>query len=268
MKTADLKVDFTVLSFPPSLQMSALSRQVTAVSQELQEMTRLLKPLYHNPSALLLQSALTPPPSVSSHSCSPAPPLLTRHSPVDYSNDLRSGLAPDASLLSQQMLQGEFYPLLQLSPSQTTTSPPVLRHTSAPPLPASHCSAPPSLNCSPHEHTLGPHPHPSSSIPSLSLSSHPLPITPILVDLSEPSTALQTQSQLLLPHQSQSESQLQSHRFVPSYSHSHSQPQLQPLLQPPSMTSHPQEPHPTLQGVEWGKYTTQLNFVDEGQQSV
>ncbi|GLD69309.1 potassium voltage-gated channel subfamily H member 3-like protein [Lates japonicus] len=38
-------------------EMSVLSRQVTAVSQELQEMTRLLKPLFHNPAALLMPSA-------------------------------------------------------------------------------------------------------------------------------------------------------------------------------------------------------------------
>ncbi|XP_034088803.1 uncharacterized protein LOC117557196 [Gymnodraco acuticeps] len=47
-------------------EMSVLSGQVTSVSQELQEMTRLLKPLFHNPSMLLMR--VTPP---------------TQHAPVD-----------------------------------------------------------------------------------------------------------------------------------------------------------------------------------------
>ncbi|RVE75471.1 hypothetical protein OJAV_G00016890 [Oryzias javanicus] len=58
-------------------EMSVLSRQVAAVTQELQEVTRLLRPLLHHPSTFL-----TPPPSLSSHSCSPAPPFPTHHAPV------------------------------------------------------------------------------------------------------------------------------------------------------------------------------------------
>lgn len=262
--------------FPSSLQMNVLSRQVTAVSQELHEMTRLLKPLFHNPAVLLTQSALTPPPSVSSHSCSPALPLLTQHAPVDCSSDQNPQSIrvpePSSPQLCIQVLQGEFDPL-QSSSSQTIISHnhPVLHQTDTAPL-VSHCSAPPSLNSSPHEHTIMSHPYSSPSIPSLSSSNHPLCVTPILVDLSEPSSAPQTQSHTLLPHQSQSESQLhllpECHLTSWSHPHSLSQPHLQPLLQPPGTASHPREPLLNLQEVEWGQHTTQLSFIDEGQQSV
>ncbi|XP_061551149.1 potassium voltage-gated channel subfamily H member 8-like isoform X1 [Phycodurus eques] len=47
-------------------EMKVLAQRVATVSQELQEMTRLLKPLFHSPSTLLTPSAVTPPPSVSS----------------------------------------------------------------------------------------------------------------------------------------------------------------------------------------------------------
>ncbi|XP_054864837.1 uncharacterized protein LOC129348505 [Amphiprion ocellaris] len=99
-------------------EMCVLSRQVTAVSQELQEMTRLLKPLLHtSPSLLLLP--VTPPPSVSSHGCSPAPPLLTQHAPV----------GPPSVLPLEPAL--DFDPLR---------------------CPGSPHSAPPSLHGSPHDH--------------------------------------------------------------------------------------------------------------------
>lgn len=69
--------------------MSVLSRQVSTVSQELQELTRLLRPLCHGPSALLVPSAaVTPPPSVSSLSCSPAPPhAIPRHTATVCTDD-------------------------------------------------------------------------------------------------------------------------------------------------------------------------------------
>ncbi|KAA8579795.1 hypothetical protein FQN60_006888 [Etheostoma spectabile] len=229
-------------------EMSVLSRQVTSVSQELQEMTNLLKPLFHNPSTLLMAGTVTRPPSVSSHSCSPAPPPFTQHAPVDCSDDLNtpSILVPEPSSLQPSMkklLQGELDPI-QCPPSQTLPShyPPV-----------SHRSAPPSLNTSPHDRT--PVPHPSSiSNPSLSSSSHPSSITPPLVDLSEPDSQ-PSQTRLLL------ESQFMSS----SYPHTLSQSLLQPLPQPSSMAPHPGEPVLNLQEVEWGEHTTQLSFINEGQ---
>ncbi|AWP00762.1 putative potassium voltage-gated channel subfamily H member 8-like [Scophthalmus maximus] len=122
-------------------EMSVLSRQVTAVSQELQEMTRLLKPLFHNPAARLIPSAVTPPTSMSSQGCSPAPPLLARNAPVDSPDEqspLPPILAPEppSPQLSMKALQGEFDPLL-CSPSQTAPrcypplplpQPPVIPH--------------------------------------------------------------------------------------------------------------------------------------------
>lgn len=223
--------------------MSVLSRQVTAVSQELQDLTRLLKPLFHNPSSLLVPSAVTPPPSVSSHSCSPAPPLLTQHAPVDYPGERSppSILVPEPSSPQPSVaeaLQGDPF---QCAPV-TSRYPPVC-----------HCSAPPSLNSSPHEHTVVP--HPSSSILSVSSSNHPSSITPLLVDLSGPDGE-QPQSRLpLLSH------------FIPrSHPHSVSQPQLRPLFQPSGMTSRPREA--LLNQVEWGEHTAQLSFINEAQPSV
>lgn len=232
--------------------MSVLSRQVTAVSQELQEMTSLLKPLFHNPSTLLMASTVARPPSVSSHSCSPAPPLFTQHAPVDCSDNhnppsvlVAEPPSPHPSMT--ELLQGELDPI-QCPPSQTLTS----RYP-----PVSHRSAPPSLNSSPHEHTVMPHPS-SISIPFLSSSSHPSSITPLLVDLSGPDSQ-QPQSRLLLV--SQSESQFTSS----SYPRTLSQSQLQPLLQPSSMASHPEEPLLDLQEWSGGEHTTQLSFINEGQ---
>lgn len=240
-------------------------------------MTRLLKPLLHNTSTLLIPSAVTPPPSVSSHSCSPAPPLLTQHAPVDCSDDQNppSVLVPEPSsprLSMTKVLQGEFDPL-QCSPSRTITShnPPVPHRASTTP-PVSHCSAPPSLNSSPHEHTVVPHPYSSSSIPSLSSLNHPSSITPLLVDLLGPGSEPQTQPQSRLPLLSQSESQLQfqpESQFISrSYPHSLSQPQLQPPLRPSSVASHPRESLVNLQDVELGEHTAQLSFINEGQPSV
>nr|XP_033479043.1 potassium voltage-gated channel subfamily H member 3-like [Epinephelus lanceolatus] len=232
-------------------EMSVLSHQVTAVSQELQEMTRLLKPLFHNPSTLLIASAVTPPPSVSSHSCSPAPPLLTQHAPVDCSDNQNppSLLVPEPSSPQPSMtkaLQGEFDPLH--CPPITSHNPLFPHHASTAPL-VSHRSAPPSLNSSPHEHTLVP--HPSSFIPSLSSSSHPSFITPLLVDLSGPDSG-----------QPQSHPPLQFHSQFTSPSYP------QPDLQSSSMASHTRESLSNLQEVEWGEHTAQLSFINEGQPSV
>ncbi|KAI4785968.1 hypothetical protein KUCAC02_037436, partial [Chaenocephalus aceratus] len=140
-------------------EMSVLSGQVTSVSQELQEMTRLLKPLFHNPSMLLMRCAVTPP---------------TQHAPVDNHRHTPSCIpVPDSSMNS--VLKEDFDPL---------QSPPI-----TPPHPL---SAPPSLTRSPHEHTVLPPPS-SSSIPSLFSS-----ITPLLVDLAAPeSEQILPESQLI-----------------------------------------------------------------------
>ncbi|KAM9328449.1 voltage-gated delayed rectifier potassium channel KCNH8-like [Pholidichthys leucotaenia] len=234
-------------------EMCVLSRQVTTVSQDLQEMTRLLKPLFHQPSSLLMPSAVTPPPSISSFSCSPAPPINTQHAPADTSvNQTPLGfMVPEAFC-------GEFDP-----PSRILTppNPPVSHHTSTAP-PVCHCSAPPSLNSSPHDHTVVPHLCSSSSIPSLSSSHHPSSTTPLLVDLSEADNEPQSPVPLL----SQShliETQIMSR----SYPHSLPQSNLHPSLQTPSMTSQPREPQLNQQGAEWGEHTAQLSFVNEGRPS-
>lgn len=228
--------------------MSVLSRQVTAVSQELQEVTRLLRPLFHNASTLLIPSAVTPPPSVSSHSCSPAPPPFNQHATVDCSDDHNapSFLVPEPSspLSTGNVLQSEFDPLK--APSSQNS-----------PL-VSHWSAPSSLNSSPHEHTVVPHSC-SSSIPSLSSASHPSSVAPMLMDLSivgpqnHPPTLSQSLSQL----------QLQPLRISQTHAHSH------PLLQPSSMSPQPQEPLQNLaEAAEWGRSPAQLSFIDEDQRSV
>ena len=230
-------------------------------------MTRLLKPLFHNPAALLISNAMTPPPSVSSLSCSPAPPLPAHHTPVDCPDDQNPPpvLVPEPSdpQLSIKVLQGQFDPL-QCSPSQTIASryPPVPHQTGAAP-PVTHCSAPPSLHSSPHEHTVAPHPFSSSSIPSLTSSSHQSSFTPLLVDLSGAGGEPQAPPQSHVPLLSRSESQLRFQPRSQSYPHSLSQPQLQPS----SMASRPQEPLLNLQEMEWGEHTTQLSFIDEGQPS-
>lgn len=211
-------------------QMCILSRQVTAVSQELQEMTRLLKPLFHNSSTLLMPCTVTPPPSVSPRCCSPGPTVLTQQAPADPP-DRRN----EADLHSPQLdmgaeFQGQFDPLR----CSLTISPPPTSQQIHPAPPLSHRSAPPSLNSSPHEHAAVLHPCLSTSIPSL-----PLVTTPLLVDLSEPGTKLQTLT-------------------LPAASHSH----IQPFFQTSSMaTTNSQMPILNLHDV-------QLSFVDEGRPSV
>lgn len=232
-------------------------------------MTRLLRPLFHNPSTLLTPSAVTPSPSVSPLSCSLALHLNTQHAPVHCPDDQNPPSSmmhepPSPQLSMTKVFQGEFNPL---SSSPSPHSPPFSHQTSTTP-PVSHRSAPPSLNSSPHEHTIVPHPSSSTSIPSLSSSSHPLSITPLLVDLSEPQSRLR----LHFPLQSHSESHLQSetHFMSQSYPHSLSQSDIQPQisLQTSSTASHSREPLLDLQRVEWGEHTTQLSLVDEGQSSM
>lgn len=218
-------------------------------------MTRLLKPLFHNTSMLLMPSAVTPPPSVSSHSCSPAPTLRTQRAPAGCSDRqnspsilVREPSSPPPS--AAEMLQGEFDPL-HCSPSRRIISrdPPLI----------SHWSAPPSLNGSPHERTIAPHPYSSSSIPFLSSLSHLSSLTPLLLDLSGPGSDPQTRSQ----SQSASQLQLQSQCMPSSHRHSLSQP-----LQPSSTASRPREPRLNLEEAEWGERTAQLSFINEGQPSV
>lgn len=143
--------------------MSALSRQVTTVSQELQEMSRLLKPLFHSPSIAVVPppvavtpplSTVTPPPSRSSDSFSPAPPLLTPHAPVGFTKGQNSTCSIQTSNLQ------EFDPMSQ----QSTSYDPLVSYTR----PVTHCSAPPSLNSSPLERNIVPKPYWSTSNPSLS----------------------------------------------------------------------------------------------------
>lgn len=208
-----------------SLQMTILSRQVTTVSQELQEMTCLLKPLLHNTSTLLLPSPVTPPPSTPSLGCSPALPILTQHAPADCpaNQNPPSVLAPEPSsppLSKTEALQGEF-DLLRCSPSQIIVSqdPPLMAH--------------------PHSS--------SSSIPSLSKTSHLSSIAPLSVDFSGPDGEPRTQ-----PPSRPSQVQLQPRHQSLS----------QTLLQLPSMTSHPPEPLLNLEE------SAQLSFIDEGQPPV
>lgn len=235
-----------------SPQMSVLSRQVAAVSQELQEMTRLLKPLYHSTSALLLPSAVTPPPSISSLSCSPAPALLAQHAPADCSDDRKP---PPASVLEPSSPPLEALPggiaCHQSSPSQN-------------PLLYSHRSAPSSLNCSLHEHVAIPPPSSSSSsIPSLSSSSHPSSVQPLLVDLSGTGSEPQTQPQTRPPNLSRSMSQLQVHQDSQCASRLYRHCLSQPLPQPSSMAS---QPLLDLEAEDLG--TAQLSYINEGQSSV
>lgn len=222
-------------------------------------MTRLLKPLFHNPSTLLIPSTVTPPPSVSSHSCSPAPTLFTQHAPADCSDDQKptSVLIPEPSsppLGITKLRQGASdlrSPLGTVMPHM----PPVF-----------HCSAPPSLNSSPHEHTVTPPPYSSSSIPSLSSASHPSSITPLLIDLSEPDHDPQTHPPSHLLSHSESKYKCKSQSYPHSLHRSHFQPQ--PLLPTSNMATQPRDPHVNLQKADRGMHTAELRFIDEGRPSV
>lgn len=217
-------------------------------------MMSLLKPLFfHNTSMLMIPSAVTPPTSASSHSCSPAPPLLIQHAPEDSSDDqnptsILVPKAPSPPLSMATVLQESFDPV-QCPPLQTVISQ----------NPPSHWSAPPSLNSSHREGCSVPPPLSSISIPCLSSSSHTSYITPLLVDLSGPGVERQTQAQSCLPNTSQSATLLQSQCTSVSYPHSLSQP----LLQPSSMASHPQETLLDLEKLEWGDHTAQPSLNEE-----
>lgn len=215
-------------------------------------MTRLLKPLYHSTSALLIPSAVTPPPSISSLSCSPAPALVAQHASADCSEDRKPPPAPVPEPSS---------PPLEPSPGG------IAHHQSSPsqnPPLYSHWSAPSSLNCSLHEHVAMPPPSSSSlSIPSLSLSSHPSSVPPLLVDLSGTGSEPQTQSQPRPPNLSRSMSQLQVHQDSQYASRLYRHCLSQPLPQPSSMAS---QPLLDLEAEDLG--TAQLSYINEGQSSV
>lgn len=210
-------------------------------------MTRLLRPLFHNASTLLSPSAVTPPPSVSSHGCSPAPTLRTQRAPADCSDGRTSPaiLVPEPAsrpLSAAKTLHGEFDPL-RCSPSQTS------------PL-VTHWSAPPSLSGSPHERALTPHPYSSSSVPFLSSPSRLPSLTPLSLDSSGSGSDPHSRSRSASQCQFQPKSRCGSHR------RSLSQP-----LQPSSAALRPQGPRRNPEEAEWGERTVQLSFVDEGQPS-
>ncbi|CAG5933043.1 unnamed protein product [Menidia menidia] len=243
-------------------EMCVLSRQVASVSQDLQEMTRLLKPLLNKPSTVLIPCPVTPPPSVSSQSCSPAPPLIAQHAPVGYSEEQSppSLLAPDpppSPMSASKVFQGDFDPL-QCSRTISPPHSPHVSHQISPTHLVSHHSAPPSLNTSPHEHIAVRHICPSSSIPSLPSSCHPSVISPLLVNFSESGIQPQT-SPPRLP-------QLSQPQFT-SHSYAHSQVHRMTLPQTPSMAENSQMPLHNLQEVEWAEQRTELSFMDECQPS-
>lgn len=284
-------------------QMSVLSRQVTEVSLDLQEMTRLLKPLFHNPPTLLIpNSTVTPPPSVSSDAWSPAPLLPAQNEPGDCSGAPNPLAVPGHDLCSPEtgateVLKASGLPnqatfdLLQRSTpllcQSVTSHPPLPYESSTPPL-FCHFSAPPSLNSSSHEHTVGPPSYATYTISSLSLRSpscHPSTLTPLLRDFTRPGIPLQTQSPSKSRLQSQSHPLLQSqpeshlpyqpwnYTSLPPESrschHSLSQPHLQSQSQfqtsPTASSSSPREP---ILNTDLGEHTDQLSFIDEGRPRV
>ncbi|XP_067117092.1 potassium voltage-gated channel subfamily H member 8-like [Osmerus mordax] len=110
-------------------EMSCLSQQVSHVSRDLQEMTRLLRPLLH--SSVI--STLTPPPSVTSDSCSPAPAPapLPCTSATSFSPALGVGetvkLSPQSTSPGVDLLlnsPGAFYPPRSSYPSVPPSTPP------------------------------------------------------------------------------------------------------------------------------------------------
>lgn len=207
-------------------------------------MTQLLKPLFRNPSLLLIHSAVTAPPGLGP----PAPHPFAPDASADRSHDPNP---PPSSPL----LRGGFDPLpCSSSPTAASRHPAAARQSATAP-PGSYCSAPPSLNSSPHEHTAAAQPCSSASSPSLSSSA-----PPVLMDPSEPAGAAQTR------YRSESRLRVQPEWLFTSPSHRHL------LARPPPQAAgaaaRPQEPLLGLQEVEWGQHSTQLSFIDEGQQSV
>uniref|UniRef100_A0AAV2L7Z4 Voltage-gated delayed rectifier potassium channel KCNH4 n=1 Tax=Knipowitschia caucasica TaxID=637954 RepID=A0AAV2L7Z4_KNICA len=131
-------------------EMSALSRQVTSVRQELQEVTSLLRPLLLNPSMVLAPpiANITPPPShQSSHSVSPAPLYLSTSIPHSREEQNSTYLTRKSNHSSTQDLTQSFL----VSPVRKS----------------SRSSAPSSLTSSPNERNV--HKANSSSNPTLSL---------------------------------------------------------------------------------------------------
>lgn len=230
-------------ALPPPLQMSVLSRQVTAVSQELQEMTRLLRPLCHSPSALLVPSAaVTPPPSVSSLSCSPAPPhAASRHTPANCPDDQNhDDRTPEPAEHHQCFVN-----------NATETNPPL----------SSHWSAPSSLNCVSFAPPLPASPSPSSS-------SHPTsPTLSIVVSGtgSEPQTQFHPRPG---PHSlSRSAGQIHQEPMCCTPRHCLSQS----LTPPPGEVLLSRNPPLDLEAQDLGEGATaaaELSFIDEGRSSV
>lgn len=238
-----IRITFTCLPvFPPPLQMSVLSRQVTAVSQELQEMTRLLRPLCHGSSALLVpNAAVTPPPSVSSLSCSPAPPhVASRYTPADCPDDQNHDNRTPEPVEHRQCF------VTNASETNPTLS--------------SHWSAPSSLNCVSFAPPLPFSPSPSSS-------SHPTSPTISLV-MSGTGSEQQTQ---FWP-------QPRPHSLSRSAGQIHQDPQhctprhclSQPLTLPPGGVPQSRDPPLDLevQRLGEGAVEAELSFIDEGRSSV
>lgn len=205
-------------------------------------MTRLLRPLCHVPAALLVPSAaVTPPPSVSSLSCSPAPPHATsRHSPPDCPDDQNHDNRTPEPVEHHQCFATD----------ASEASPPL----------SSHWSAPSSLNCV----SFAP-PLPSS--PSPSSSSHPTSPTFSLVVSgtgSEPQTQFQPPSR---PHSlSRSAGQIHQERQHCPPRHCLSQP----LTPPPGALPQSLDPRLDLEAQDLGEGSAaaELSFIDEGRSSV
>lgn len=236
-----IKITFCRLhAFPPPLQMSVLSRQVTAVSQELQEITRLLRPLCHGPSALLVPStAVTPPPSVSSLSCSPAlPHAAPRHTPTDCPDDQNHDNRTPEPVEHRKRF--------------------VANANETNPLLSSHWSAPSSLNC-----VSSAPPLPLSSSPSL--SSHTTSPTLVVSGTgSEPQTQFQPQPR---PHSlSRSAGQIhqEPQRCTPRHCLS------QPLTPAPEAVLQSRNTPLDLEAQDLGEGAAEaeLSFIDEGRSSM
>lgn len=207
-------------------------------------MTRLLRPLCHGPSALLVPStAVTPPPSLSSLSCSPAPPhAASRHSPADCPDDQNHGGGTPEPIEHHQ----------HFTTNASETNPPLSSHWS------SHWSASSSLNCVSFAPPLPSSPFPSSSSPPSS------PTFSLVVSGtgSEPQTQFQPR-----PHSlSRSAGQIhqEPQRCPPRHCLS------QPLTPPPCAVPQSRDPPLDLEAQDMGEGSAaaELSFIDEGRSSV
>ncbi|XP_034029842.1 potassium voltage-gated channel subfamily H member 3-like [Thalassophryne amazonica] len=266
-------------------EMSMLSRQITSVSQELQEMTRLLKPLFRTSSVLLIPAAETPPPSMSSSGYSPPPPFPTQNAPcVCSENHTPQSVLPSEQLSPQPKMMEAFDVCsstkidqnLPSLTSQTLTSHNIasLSHSGAT-LPDCHYSAPPSLNSSPPDHTTVPHSH--SSIPSLSTFSslnHLSALTPLLADITRPGSLNPSSSLFSVSTPASTLNTLSPiPRPLPNiiYRFPHSPNFIIhpcPISTHRALVSHPWQQLLNLQQVDCDEYPAQLNFISEGQSSV